>query len=82
MGNDGTRAPHPALRGHLPVYALRAAFGRLRSDTRLRAQPKGKAGGYSTTSHPGKYHSKISRQSLPSSAMAFAPYWLNPTPWP
>ena len=44
--------------------------------------PRGKAGGYSTTSHPGKNHSKISRQSLPSSAMAFAPYWLNPTPWP
>ena len=44
--------------------------------------PRGKAGNHSITSHPGKYHSKISRHVLPSSAIAFAPYWLRPTPWP
>ena len=31
---------------------------------------------------PGKYHSRISRHVLPSSAITFAPYWLRPTPWP
>ena len=46
--------PHPALRGPSSLR-LRAAFGGCGSDTRLRAQPKGKAGVYSTTSHPGKY---------------------------
>ena len=44
--------------------------------------PRGKAGNHSITSHPGKYHSRISRHVLPSSAIAFAPYWLRPTPWP
>ena len=26
-GNRGELAPHPTLRGYLPVYALRAAYG-------------------------------------------------------
>ena len=42
----------------------------------------GKKAAHSTTSHPGKYHAKISCHVLPSSAIAFAPYWLRPMPWP
>lgn len=60
-----------------PLLALRAT-----SPVPGESVPRGKAGNHSITSHPGKYHSRISRHVLPSSAIAFAPYWLRPTPWP
>ena len=75
-GKRGELAPHPALRGHLPPRG-KAFWGKP-----VRFPPRGKAGNHSTTSHPGKYHAKISCHVLPSSAIAFAPYWLRPTPWP
>lgn len=60
-----------------PLLALRAT-----SPVPGESVPRGKAGNHSITSHPGKYHSRISCHVLPSSAIAFAPYWLRPTPWP
>ena len=77
-GNRGELAPHPALRGHLLPFWRYAPPPPVPGES----VPRGKAGNHSITSHPGKYHSRISRHVLPSSAITFAPYWLRPTPWP
>ena len=40
-GDHRNAAPHPALRGHLPVYALRAAFGGCAPTRACGRSPKG-----------------------------------------